>query len=268
VQKEILIQNLEREKALLALTAKLGTLTERNRALFEEALDNYAARLAEDTVGNDITFEEIGVDLLLVDEAQNFKNIWPMGAVEGGTPKYLGAIQAGSARGIQLAAYRHNISRRIGAVGGTYLLSATPAKNSPIEYFTLIGLVNERAWVDVGVPTVEAFVDRYLTVERRDVVQPDMSIKEQAVVAGFQNLIELRDVIFRFAEFKSAADVGLVLPESKTETVLVDMSGEQAQIYYQLAASYRETVKSLGHAEGAKAAKLKNAALSLLTRMQ
>ncbi len=269
VQKEVMRANYERDKRLIALTDKLASLSERSQALMAESLENYAAEKAAATAANGITFEEIGIDFLLVDEAQNFKNIWAVGQLDGGNPKYLGAIQSGSERGIQLAAYRSNLSQRLGTPGGTYLLSATPAKNSPIEYFTLINLVNERAWADVGVPTVESFIYRYLYIERRDVIQPDMEVKEQSVVAGFQNLVELRDVIFRYAEFKTAKDVGLKLPESKSETILVDMEPDQQAMYYELASFYQSTLHQLGVAQGGpKANRLKNRALSLLTKMQ
>ena len=160
VAADLLRQQLEEEKKLRAIVEKLSSLSERNRALVSEATEQWAADMA--TKGEGLTFEEIGIDMILVDEAQNFKNIWAVGQLEGGTPKYLGAIQSGSERGYHLAAYRHNLSQRTGSPGGTYLLSATPAKNSPIEYFTLINLVNERAWADIGVPTVEAYIDRYL----------------------------------------------------------------------------------------------------------
>ena len=267
VAQDLLRESIEREKTLVALTEKLGGLSERNVALHREALEQFAAVRAADTASNAITFEEIGIDFLLIDEAQNFKNIWAVGQLEGGSPKYLGAIQSGSERGYQLAAYRHNLSKRLGTPGGTYLLSATPAKNSPIEYFTLINLVNELAWANVGIPTVEAFIDRYLLIERRDVVQPNMEIREQSVVSGFRNLLELRDVIFRYAEFKTAAEVGLKLPESKSSTMLVDMTMEQSNLYYKLADKYTAAVRSMAHG-GKNAAKLKNQALSLLAKMQ
>lgn len=269
VAEKLLKETIEREKRLIALTDKLASMSERKQALHREALELFAADKAADTATNGITFEEIGIDLLLVDEAQNFKNIWAVGSLEGGNPKYLGAIQSGSERGYQLAAYRHNLSDRIKSPGGTYLLSATPAKNSPIEYFTLINLVNEKAWLHVGIPTVESFIERYLYIERREIVQPDMEVKVQSVVSGFRNLVELRDVIFRYAEFKTAQDVGLKLPESKSETILVDMSESQQRVYYRLADKYTATLKKLGHATGGpQANRLKNQALSLLTRMQ
>lgn len=267
IAAELLRQQLEEEKKLRAIVEKLSSLSERNRALIAEATEQWAAEMASG--GEGLTFEEIGIDMILVDEAQNFKNIWAVGQLEAGNPKYLGAIQSGSDRGYHLAAYRHNLSQRTGSPGGTYLLSATPAKNSPIEYFTLINLVSERAWADMGIPTVEAYIDRYLYLERREVVQADMTMKEQSVVAGFRNLLELRDVIFRYSEFKTAQEVGLQIPESKTETMLVDMDEEQARVYYRLAGRYTATLKQMGHAEGGKKlSTLRNRALSLLTRLQ
>jgi len=80
-----------------------------------------------------------------------------------------------------------------------------------------------------------------------------MSLKEQSIVAGFRNLLELRDIVFRYSEFKTAQDVGLKVPDSKTETLLVDMDEAQARTYYKLADRYTATLKQMGHAaEGGK----------------
>lgn len=272
IAEELLAQKRKEEALLRTIADKYSTLSERNRALIDEATDRWAGERAAAT-DEGLTFEQVGIDLLMIDEAQNFKNIWPITGLEGGTPKYLGAIEDGSDRGFDLAVRRFYVSKANKTPGGTYLLSATPAKNSPLEYFTLIGLVNERAWQNVGIYSVENFIDRYLRIERREVVQPDMSVKKQPIVAGFRNLIELRDIIFRYAEFRTAEEVGLKLPESKVDQVFVDMDMTQSKVYYRLAAEYQATLKAMGRmAGGGKNAKsvkaAKNKALSLLSRLQ
>ncbi len=271
IAEELLQQKLKEEAILRTIADKYRTLSERNRALIDEATDRWAGERAAAT-DEGISFEQVGIDLLMIDEAQNFKNIWPITGLEGGTPKYLGAIEDGSDRGFDLAVRRFYVSKANKTPGGTYLLSATPAKNSPLEYFTLIGLVNERAWQNVGIYSVENFIDRYLRIERREVVQPDMSVKKQSIVAGFRNLIELRDIIFRFAEFRTAEEVGIKLPESKVDQVFVDMDSTQSKTYYRLAAEYQATLKAMGRMTGGKNAKsikaAKNKALSLLSRLQ
>ena len=79
-------------------------------------------------------------------------------------------------------------------------------------------------------------------------------------VVGFQNLHELRDVIFRYGEFKTAEDVGLKLPEPKVEMVEVDMDPAQDAKYDRYVREIEQAIKSTNPADKAKI-------LGLLARM-
>src|SRR5207253_150417 len=81
---------------------------------------------------------------------------------------------------------------------GVVLLSATPAKNSPLEFYNLIQYVDPNAWRRMGIRDPEQFIDRYLRIEIKPVVTPSMEVEERGAVVGFQNLHELRDTIIRF----------------------------------------------------------------------
>jgi SNF2 family DNA or RNA helicase len=111
------------------------------------------------------------------------------------------------------------------------LLSATPAKNSPLEFYNLIQYVDHDAWSRMGIRDPEQFIDRYLRIELKAVVDTKMDVVERGAVVGFQNLHELREVIFRYGEFKTAEDVGLKLPEPKVNVVEVDMNAAQDAKY-------------------------------------
>jgi len=52
----------------------------------------------------------------------------------------------------------------------------------------------------------EQFIDRYLRIELKAVVDSKMDVVERSAVVGFQNLHELRDVIFRYGEFRPAVE--------------------------------------------------------------
>jgi hypothetical protein len=77
---------------------------------------------------------------------------------------------------------------------------------------------------------------------------------------GFQNLHELRDVILRYADFKTAEEVGLVLPEARVEMVEVDMNAAQE-------AKYTEYVKQIEEALESEDPSDKAQILGLLARM-
>jgi N12 class adenine-specific DNA methylase len=128
---------------------------------------------------------------------------------------------------------------------GVVLLSATPAKNSPLEFYNLIQYVDHDAWSRMGIRDPEQFIDRYLRIELKPVVDTKMDVVERRPVVGFQNLHELREVIFRYGEFKTAEEVGLLkLPEPKVNVVEVDMDAAQDAKYDRYVAQIEAPARS------------------------
>ena len=120
-----------REEQLSNVLAELQTMPERERAVFELRAQEWIAEVTEAPDADPgVVWEDLGVDLIVVDEAQNYKNLWPAEEREGGIPKYLGAISEGSQRAWDLALRAFEIRERNGG-GGVILLSATPAKTAP-----------------------------------------------------------------------------------------------------------------------------------------
>ena len=262
--------SLEREQAreaenerLLKLVEALTDLSERERAIFHEAMERWVAERLEMNEEPDpgIYWEDLQCDLLVLDEAQNMKNLWPVQQREGGVPKYLGAITEGSDRAWNFAIRAALVRMQTGG-SGVVLLSATPAKNSPLEYYTLLGYVDGEAWSRLGITDPEVFIDRYLRLELKEVIGSDLKTQRRSVVAGFQNLDELRDVVFRYAEFRTAEEVGLKLPETQVEQIRVPMSEAQAAKYETYLRDYEQAIK-----RSREDPKMRLKALGLLQRM-
>ncbi|MEZ5333597.1 MAG: SNF2-related protein [Thermoanaerobaculia bacterium] len=194
-------------------------LTERQQAILKEGVAAWIAEQMELPEGwaydPGVAWDDIGVDLLLVDEGQNFKNLHLPEAREGGVPRFMGNAGEGSKRAWQLDFRCAAVRRRTGG-SGIVLLSATPAKNSPLEFYNLVQYVDHDAWARMGIRDPEQFIDRYLRIELKPVVDSKMDVVERSAVTGFQNLHELREVLFRYGEFKTADDVGLKLPEPRS----------------------------------------------------
>jgi superfamily II DNA or RNA helicase/predicted RNA methylase len=242
---------------------KRKKLTEREEAILREGVAAWVAQQMELAEGWEydpgIAWDDIGVDLLIVDEAQNYKNLYLPEEREGGVPRFMGNPGDGSKRAWQLDFRCAAVRRRTGG-GGVVLLSATPAKNSPLEFYNLIQYVDPDAWRRMGIRDPEQFIDRYLRIEIKPVVTPSMEVEERGAVVGFQNLHELRDTILRYGEFKTAEDVGLRLPEPKVEMVEVDMDAAQNAKYDRYVGEIERALKSDDPSEKAKI-------LGLLARM-
>jgi hypothetical protein len=112
----------------------------------------------------------------------------------------------------------------------------------------------------MGIHDPEQFIDRYLRIELKPVVDSKMDVVERSAVVGFQNLHELREVIFRYGEFKTAEDVGLKLPEPKVNVVEVDMNAAQDAKYERYVQQIEAALDSTRTADKAKI-------LGLLARM-
>lgn len=152
----------------------------------------------------------------------------------------MGNAGEGSLRAWQLDFRCAAVRKKTGG-SGIVLLSATPAKNSPLEFYNLIQYIDHDAWSRAGILHSEQFIDRYLNIEIRPVVNTAMQIEDRSAVIGFKNLHELRDIIFRYGEFRTAEDVGLVLPKPEVEIVQVSMDDAQEAKYQE----YVERIEAL-----------------------
>lgn len=243
IQREVLLRqrNLQKE-------AERRELTEREQAILTEGTAAWLAEKLElpETWEYDpgIAWDDIGIDLLIIDEAQNFKNLYGPAVREGGQiPRYMGAGGEGSDRAWQLDFRCAAVRRRTGG-SGVVLLSATPAKNSPLEFYNLIQLVDDQVWPRRGVYDPENFIDRFLKLEMMLVPTPTLEFKNRLAVTGFLNLHELRDVVFRIGEFRTAEEVGIKTPEPTVHLVEVDMTPEQDRAYVRLIATIEDAIKN------------------------
>ena len=178
-----------------------------------------------------VTWDNIGVDFLMVDEAQNFKNLYKPSAREGGVPKFMGNEGPGSKRSWHLDLRAATVRKRSGGKG-IFLLSATPAKNSPLEFYNLLQYIDPEVWERQGIRNPEMFIDNYINLEIRLTIGIDGMPERRSCAVGFQNMDELRSVIFRYADFKVPEDLpNIKLPKPNVHLVEVQMSPDQEAVY-------------------------------------
>ncbi|MCB9746760.1 MAG: DEAD/DEAH box helicase family protein [Alphaproteobacteria bacterium] len=233
-----------------------SNLSERQEAVLAEGVKAWVAEMLELPEGwkpdPGIRWDELGIDLLIVDEAQNFKNLYlPRSRGRAASRGSWGNAGSGSKRAWQLD-FRSAAVRERNGGSGVVLLSATPAKNSPLELYNLIQYVDHDVWARQGIRDPEQFIDRYLRIELKPVVDSKMEVVERSAVTGFQNLHELRDTLFRYGEFKTAEDVGLKLPEPTVTMVEVDMDARQTAKYGAYVAQIEAAMSSTNPADKAR----------------
>lgn len=190
------------------LTAK-GAPTARKRATDEQAFQKWIdQRIPQERKIQTPTWEDLHVDLLVVDEAHGFKNLYGPASRYGRKAKYMGAmaqeavvakcwdlwLKAGWLRS------HHNDT-------GVILLTATPLKNSPLEVYNLLCYVSSQVWERRGIFSPEDFIDRYCSPETEPVLVVGGGFKEDLAVRRFVNLHELRTVYATFVDVKMAIPI-------------------------------------------------------------
>ncbi len=214
----------------------LDGLTERQEAVSEQVTEAWIALKLEIDEAFDydegVAWDDIGIDFLMIDEGQNYKNLYyPESPIE-----FMGS-GVSSARPWHLALRSMDVQSRGGMV---VILSATPAKNSPLEFYSLLDLVNPQAFAQMGIMNSEQFISRFIATQTRMIPKADGTINSALAAVGFKNLDELRAVINRWCEFKTAEEVGLPLPEVESHNVQLAMTAEQLGIQKRLANAYIE----------------------------
>ncbi|MCA9638919.1 MAG: hypothetical protein KC420_22985, partial [Myxococcales bacterium] len=174
---------------------------------------------------------------------------------------FMGGGGEGSDRAWQLDFRAAAVRRRTGGAG-IVLLTATPAKNSPLEFYNLIQFIDPTAFTKAGIRDPEQFIDRFLKIEYREVLDSTFEVTKASAVTGFKNLDDLRTIIFTYAEFRTAAEVGLKLPRPVVETLTIQMDDEQEAKYARYVAQIEEILRN-PNPEGGQS----NAIVGLLARL-
>ena len=151
-----------------------------------------------------VTWEDIGIDLMLIDEAQNFKNLFVPKTEFSTPPKFLGANPASKASynlDIRVMQVRNVAQRKYGS-NNVFLLSATPAKNSPMEFYNLIQYIDPNIFIRYGIRSSSDFYDRFIGVEHGDFYNAKLEVQEYPQVKYFTNLDDFRAMLKRYCTFE------------------------------------------------------------------
>jgi len=176
-----------------------------------------------EVVNDPFLFTDLGFDLLVVDEAQNFKSLYaPVGERTKGVPKFMNIPTAFRPWNLDLRCYQ---TRKRG--GMAFFMSATPAKNSPLELFNMIMMSNPRLLETRGLADTEAFIRSFCKIEEKEVLTQSLEApKKFSVVTGFRNLGELQDLLREAMELVFVEDVAdqmiLKVPEGTVTNIEVD----------------------------------------------
>jgi SNF2 family DNA or RNA helicase/predicted RNA methylase len=217
----------------------LGNAGDKRRKAIKERFEQHLAQREFQDRTDAIWFDDLGVDMLIADEMHHQKNLYAARARFGENPKFLGG------QGLSNRALDFNLKtrwvREHNGGKGIYGLTATPTKNSPLEIYSMLSHIAPEAFENIGIRNSEEFLDRFCEFQNDKVLSTQGAIEDALVVSGFKNLDELREIMFRFIDRRTAQDVGLKLPERDQRTHLIEMSKAQENVYAELRALAEES---------------------------
>ncbi|MBD2019315.1 hypothetical protein H6F43_03845 [Leptolyngbya sp. FACHB-36] len=202
----------------------------------EAKLADLASRRGEKT--ENMTWESLGVDCLMHDEAHHLKNLF--GTVRTGDVAFLS--QAESNRALDFY-YKSKFTRENNNNQNVYLLTATPTTNNPLEAFNMLSHVCPEEFDRRGIQNVDDFLQMFGKTETVTVPGVDLEMTQKNGLVGFKNLKDLRKLFGKYCRMQSARDVGLPIPEEKAQDVFVEMTAAQKQVYDGLRQRAKEMIK-------------------------
>lgn len=188
-----------------------------------------------------VFFDELGVDAVIMDEGHAYKNLYSARARFGESPKFLGG--SGESARAQDTYIKSKVVRDASGGKGIFMLTATPTKNSPLEVYSMLSHIAPEAFERMGILNSEAFLDRFCEFSKETILTPTGEIEEALITSGFKNLDELREVMRRYIDRKTAADVGLKIPMGEPIDHYVDMTDEQESRYQTLRSEFENVGK-------------------------
>ncbi|MCE2515656.1 MAG: hypothetical protein J4F37_11715 [Acidobacteria bacterium] len=180
---------------------------------------------------NTVYFEDLGVDQLLIDEAQRYKNLFI--ATQMRNLKGLGT--GDSQRAAQLFSKIDSLNRQRGE-GAVVLATGTPISNSLAELYTLQRYLQPAELSARGLAAFDSWAGMFASPETRIGIDVAGRHRPTTRLARYVNLPELKQMTDQVVDTVFARDVeDMDLPEGLASTVALPASAAQKRFIAALA---------------------------------
>jgi hypothetical protein len=192
--------------------------------------------------GTQFTINELGLDMMIVDEAHSAKKVFTtvkseretnLGK-EKGIKRYDISSGEPSAMGLKTFMVSQYV-QRINPTGNVLLLTATPFTNSPMEIFSMTALVGLEYLRKIGLLNLKDFFDQFVNTSNELVFSAALEPVFQDVFTGFSNLIALQSIIRRFFLYKQStknlkrpSKIVLPLRRKMVDGMLIQMGKQES----------------------------------------
>ena len=200
---------------------------EKSRKQLEMKLEKLRASERKDDV---ITFEELGVDRLFVDESHSFKNLFLVTKMRNVAGLSTSEAQKSSDM-FGKCRYMDELTGGRGVVFAT----GTPVSNSMVELFTVMRYLQYGTLQQKNLIHFDCWASTFgETTTSIELAPEGTGYRARTRFAKFFNLPELMTMFKEVADIKTSDQLHLPVPEAKFETVLVKPSDIQKEMVQSL----------------------------------
>jgi hypothetical protein len=206
---------LEEQRATATTSDEKRSLKQIERAIkrLEERLQGMADRIARDSART-ISWEELGIDMLIVDEAHEHKNLY----VPTKLTNIAGLPSAHSQRALDMRIKTWDLLRRQRKV---VFLTATPIMNTIGEAYVMQLYLQQQELEDVGIHHFDEWVSLYAQPKMAFEMKPDGGgFRMHTRLATFVNLPEMSALWRQVLNLRTKAQMGLPEPALVTGKVI------------------------------------------------
>ena len=200
---------------------------EKSRKQLEAKLKKLKATERKDDV---VTFEELGVDMMFVDESHSFKNLFLYTKMRNVAGLSTSEAQKSSDM-FGKCRYMDELTGGRGVVFAT----GTPVSNSMSELYTVMRYLQYGTLQQKGLTHFDCWASTFgETTTSIELAPEGTGYRARTRFAKFFNLPELMTIFKEVADIKTSDQLHLPVPEAKFETVLVKPSEIQKEMVQSL----------------------------------
>ena len=173
-----------------------------------------------------ITFEQLGVDRLFVDESQAYKNLFLYTKMRN-----IAGLSTSEAQRSSDMFMKCRYLDEITGGRGVVFASGTPVSNSMTELYTLMRYLQYNTLQQKGLSHFDAWASTFgETVTAIELAPEGTGYRARTRFAKFFNLPELMSMFKEVADIKTSDQLHLPVPDAKFETVVVQPSPVQQEM--------------------------------------
>ena len=196
---------------------------EKTRKSLQARLEKLTDTARKDDV---VTFEQLGVDRLFVDESQAYKNLFLYTKMRN-----VAGLSTSEAQRSSDMFMKCQYMDELTGGRGVVFASGTPVSNSMTELYTVMRYLQYDTLKEKGMIHFDAWAATFgETTTSIELAPEGTGYRARTRFAKFFNLPELMNIFKEVADIKTADQLHLPVPEAKIETVVVQPSQYQQDL--------------------------------------